>query len=392
MKPVKILIYEPYAFKVYGNTRYIISIFKYIDKKRFEPILVAPADDSFLDIIRNLGGRCVVMSPPDRLNKYGGSALKDGLMGKFLTAMSIIKYCGSLALFILKEKIDVIQCHSIRSYITVGLAAKLTRRPCFWYVKGDLENPFIDRIGYAMADRILFQCETTKNRKYPELVKKYNNKIRIIGNGIDLEEVDNVLQNNHSALQKELHIDKKNINILCTAQLCPRKGVDYLIKAMAKVRREAPNTVLYLLGDHCIESYKTYKTKLDAIVQSEQLENVVFLGWRSDALEVLSLMDIFVLPTIGEGVPKSIIEAMAMGKPVIATNVGGIPELVRHGETGFMLKPADSESLAEAIISLAKDNKLRNKFGAKAERIASKEYSIRDNIAGLEKLYQELIR
>jgi glycosyltransferase involved in cell wall biosynthesis len=393
MKLLKVLIYEPYLFKIYGNTRYLVSIFKHINRRKFLPILVAPFYDEFLDNIRDFGGKCFVLPGPAILNRYGGSITGDGIVGKMFTVVGLVRYTISLSSFIVKENIDVVQCHSIRSLLTIGMATKVTRTPCLFYIKGDLNNSILDRVSFAIADMVLFQCETTKSKKYPKLVQQYDRKIRILGNGIDL---DDVISAEHSAkgrLREELCIVEGNLNIICIAQIYPLKGIEYLLKAMAKVCLKITKVVLYLVGDHALEEYKGYKEKLISIIKSAGLDAVVvFTGWRADALEILSIMDIFVLPSLSEGVPKSVIEAMALGKPVVTTRVGGIPELVRHGETGFIVEPRDSNGLAHAILKLANDRELRTTFGEKARSIAFREYSIKKNITGLEKIYTELAR
>jgi glycosyltransferase involved in cell wall biosynthesis len=391
-RPLKILIYEPYSIKVYGNTRYLIGIFKFVDRARFEPILAAPFQDYFLDIIRRHNGRTIVVPAPERLKRYSGSILEDDMAGRLLTSACLLRHSFTLASIIIQENIDVVQCNSIRAISTIGLAAKVTGRPCFWYVKGELDNPLLDKIGFALADRVLFQCETNKNRRYPELVRKYEKKIHILTNGIDLEEVATAQQNTGQQLRNELCIDKQNINVAFLGQLYAPKGIDYLLKAMAKVRKVFSKVALYLVGDYGTGQYQNYKAELNSIIESKNLEKIYFLGWRSDALEILSLMDIYAFPSLSEGVPRSIMEAMALGKPVVATSVGGIPDLVRNGETGFLVEARNSDGLANAILTLAKNKELRTKFGEKARSIAFKECSIKDNIVGLENLYLELAK
>ena len=389
----KILIFEPYTFsEIYGNLRYIMLIFKYIDRSKFEIIFVTPFENSFVEILKNGGVSCIVLSPPRFLSDYGGVILNSSLFRKFLVVFAILKYTISLSRLIIKEHVQVIQCHSIRSLLTIGLAAKLTRRPCIWYIKGELTNKILDRIGFFLANRIFFLNRTMRNVNYDTLVERYRKKISILKIGIDSAEVLAAGKRRRVDLKKELEIDEKNINICFLGTIAPYKGLKHLIKAIGKVTSNFPNTKVYIVGNHCIDEFQDYKTTLDRTIERENIRDyVVFTGWRADALDILALMDIYVLPSLSEGVPRSIVEAMMLGKPVVATRVGGIAELVRHGETGFLVKPMDSEELADSIIALAKEEGLRNKFGERARTLALSEYSIQDNIAGLEKAYVELI-
>ncbi len=390
---INILIYEPYVFGLYGNTRYLTLISKYVDRTRFNPIFVAPHDGICCDIIREMGGDCIIVPPPLALRDYGGAILKGGMISWLFSMISIAKYTFPLSSLISRHNVDLVQCNNIRSLLTIGWAAKVTKRPCIWYIKGDLENKLLDRLGFMLADRILFLNETAKNLKYPQLVKQYDNKIRILKIGIDLDEIVDVEQKNKTYLKIELDINRKNLNIAFLGVVAPYKGLMYLIKALAEIRKKIPNIKLYIVGDYAVSEYKEFKFELDKIINKEHLNNnVVFTGWRADAREILSLMDIYVLPSLSEGVPRSIIEAMALGKPVVATDVGGVAETVLDGQTGFVVKPRDPKALADAIIKLAKDEKLRKKFGEKAKEIAFREYSIKTHIAKLEKIYLELLK
>lgn len=188
-KRTRVAIFEPYVFdgKLTGNTRYIASIFKYLDPERFEPILIAPVENTFLDVIDKLGGRQMVVLAPGPLRQYAGAILTQGLLGKIATAASILWYSFRVGACFLRERVDIVQCHSVRAVNIAGLAAKLTGRRLIWYVKGELDNPLLDRIAFLLADRILFQGETIMRRRHPALVKKYRHKIEIVANGIELD-------------------------------------------------------------------------------------------------------------------------------------------------------------------------------------------------------------
>jgi glycosyltransferase involved in cell wall biosynthesis len=387
--PLKVLIYEPYAFNISGNTRYLISIFKSIDRSRIEPILAIPFEEKFIDIIRDLNGRYIEVPTPERLKRYSGSILGENT-GRLLTVASIALHTVTLASLIIRERIDVVHCNSIRALMTIGFAAKLTGRPCIWYVKGDLDNPFLDRIGFVLANRVLFLCETNKNRRYPDQVRKYNSKIRILRIGTDLDEMAAAQQSAEQDLNNELIFDKNYINIAFLGQLYPPKGITYLLEAISKVRNEYPNVALYLVGDYGVGKYQNYKSDVDSIIKLMKLDNVFFLGWRYDAAKILSMMDIYALPSLSEGVPRSIVEAMALGKPVVATDVGGVSETVIDGQNGFVVKPKDVNGFAKALLTLAKDKQLRKKMGDNGRKIAFEKYSIRDHIARLENVYLEV--
>jgi glycosyltransferase involved in cell wall biosynthesis len=148
--------------------------------------------------------------------------------------------------------------------------------------------------------------------------------------------------------------------------------------------------VLYIVGDHCAEEYRPYRAELEAMIRDRGLHGVTLTGWRGDVHDIVSLMDVFVLPSHAEGVPKSVIEAMALGKPVVTTTVGSIPDLVEDGVTGLLVAPRDPDALADCLVRLVRDAALRDRLGRAARQQVLRDGSIKDNIAGLERLYENL--
>jgi glycosyltransferase involved in cell wall biosynthesis len=114
---------------------------------------------------------------------------------------------------------------------------------------------------------------------------------------------------------------------------------------------------------------------------------VRFLGWRSDVASALSAFDVFVFPSLNEGMGKAVVEAMAMGKPVIASDVGGIPDLVVHGRSGLLVPPANSESLKNAILDLYGNPDKRKEMGEAGKRTAAK-YGVDAMVRKIDDLYQ----
>ncbi len=392
MKTIPVLIYEPYVFKLYGNTRFLSGLFKFICKERVEPVLVSPVEGFFTNHIREMGGRCLVLAPPERLTWHGGRLLREGVAGRVLTGLAIARHSGDLRRVMQDTGAEIVHCNSIRALMTVLPAAKSGRKPILWYVKGDLANPLLDRIGFMVADRIIFQCESTKKRRYPALVQRYDRKIRLLQNGIDLEELRRVCAGDLSALRLELGLNKGNVHVVYVGQISPAKGLVHLVEALSDIGHEKPEITLYLVGDEGIPEYSSFAATLRDLIRVRGLEGrVVFLGYRWDAIQIVSQMDILVLPSLSEGVPSSILEAMALGKPVVATGVGGVREIVDHERTGFVVEPRDPKGLAAAIHALARDKGLRDAFGSRARQMAISQFGLRDKILELERYYAELL-
>jgi hypothetical protein len=179
--PVRVLIFEPYPMgRIGGNLRTLSYILEQLDRSSVQPVIVAPMASEFLDDVRASGTECLIIEPPSSVGRYGGKALKDGLVAKLRSAFDLVRYNLRIARLLRTRRFDVIYANSIRAVLFVGLAARLTRTPLLWYVKGELNNPWLDRFGYAVCDRILFFCEANRDDKYPALVRKYRQKIGIL--------------------------------------------------------------------------------------------------------------------------------------------------------------------------------------------------------------------
>lgn len=169
-------------------------------------------------------------------------------------------------------------------------------------------------------------------------------------------------------------------------RLTPIKGQADLLRAFALVRPQVPEAWLLVVGDG--------EEGLGLAALARELGvagRVVFAGWREEVPDLLRAMDLFVLPSLNEGMGKALVEAMFVGLPVVATRVGGVPDLVGEGRSGLLVAPGQPEALAAAILELAADPRRRRDLGARAAQVA-REYSVESMIEKLDRLYQSLLK
>lgn len=173
------------------------------------------------------------------------------------------------------------------------------------------------------------------------------------------------------------------INISFMGRLGMRKGTYDLLEAFKRLHNDFPQAYLILGGDGEID-------KVQKIVDEEGLANrVQILGWVSgeEKIEVFRKTDIYVLPSYNEGLPGSILEAMAVGVPIISTPVGGIPEAVINDKNGYLIKPGDVNHLQQAISSLCKSKELRQKMGEESKKLIEQKFDITMIVEDLTKMY-----
>jgi glycosyltransferase involved in cell wall biosynthesis len=234
-----------------------------------------------------------------------------------------------------------------------------------------------------LTDRIIALTEGEKE-DYLNFSVGRPQKLLTIHSGVDL---NRYLDNKIDVIEKKqaLGLLPNGFLIGFVGWLLPIKGPMHLLRAMSRVWSAHPEVSLVLVG----------KGDLDVDLRAEALHlnadhRVKFLGWRDDIEEIMQIFDILVLPSLNEGMGRVVVEAMAAGKPVIASRVGGIPDLVENEKTGLLVPPADEDALAAAIVRLIKNPQDARKMGALG-RFHSHWFSLEAMIEKLDALYDELI-
>ena len=213
-------------------------------------------------------------------------------------------------------------------------------------------------------------------------------KFWLIHNGIDTKPFYERSEEAKEAIRQKYALPPNKPIITCVANLRLPKGHEYLIRALHELNNEDIDFLALLVGDGPLRG------KLEELVRDVGLkEQVRFLGSRDrgDIPKILAITDIFVLPSLWEGLPTAIIEAMAAGCPVVATAVAGTPEVVMDRETGFLVNSRDREALAQKIAKLLKDPQLRETMGEAGVKRIKEHFSLEKMVQNYEALYENLM-
>lgn len=197
-----------------------------------------------------------------------------------------------------------------------------------------------------------------------------------------------VLQNGIHIPGRNSFLKKETITLLFLGLIGKRKGIFDLLTVISKLKSSSPDIQLIIGGNGDI-------IQLEKKIKALQIEKIVnYVGWIpiSKKKMLLKNTDIFVLPSYGEGMPMSILEAMSYGVPVVSTAVGGIPEIVQHGVSGFLIEPGDLSALAGKLELLIKDNKLREDMGNNARKAVQQHHDINIIAKKLDKIYNSLLQ
>lgn len=256
---------------------------------------------------------------------------------------------------------------------------------------GGQSREWIKRWTSTLDHAVIAVCEKARLREIAAS-NLPDEKVVTVYNGLSLEHFILVRrQTTRLQIRDELALSPQAVVIGVVGRLHPQKGHLHLIDAFATVQQtmaktRGPSIYLLIAGDG---------SERDAIEKQIQRlalsENIALLGTRSDVPELLAGMDIFVLPSLWEGLPNVLLEAMAAQLPVVATAVGGTPEIVLDGETGILTAPADSAALGDALLTLINNPTLRNKLGQAGRRRVETSFSIQQMTKSIEGLYVKFL-
>jgi len=213
------------------------------------------------------------------------------------------------------------------------------------------------------------------------------NKTITIYNGIQLSRFQSPNRTRLDETKRILGLKPNAYVITTVAVLRGPKGIQFMIKALPEIIRHEPNLTYLVVGDGI------YASELKYLVNELGLQDhVIFTGYRTDIPEILAVSDLFVLPSLGDALPTVLIEALAAEKPIIATKVGGIPEIINDGINGLLVPPADPESLTKACLKYIRDVEFSRSIKVKGAEIAKERFDIRIQARKLETIYNDLIK
>ncbi|MCI1279549.1 MAG: glycosyltransferase family 4 protein [Nitrospira sp.] len=274
---------------------------------------------------------------------------------------------------------DVVHTHKYKDSILAALVARYVGIPHVVRVVHGMPEPFkglrnVKMAGYTIADRfvtgwLVDKVIAVSSDIEQALLRSYDAaRIVCIHNGIDLEAVRATTQ--RADMRRKWNIDNKAVLIGTVGRLVPVKGHALLLEAFRILSQSFQNVILILVGDGPLREQLETEAKRLGLDQS-----VIFSGHQEQSYDFINMMDIFVLPSLHEGIPMVLLEAFALKRPVIASRVGGIPEVVSHGESGILVSPSNPDELAAAISALIEDQSKALAFGETGRCQVECEYS-----------------
>lgn len=299
-----------------------------------------------------------------------------------------------------KNNIDIVHSNSRTTQVLGCLLGSRLNIPHIFTCHGFFKKRFFRRVFPCWGNKIVAISKEVKEHLINDFKVKEED-IRVIHNGIDIEKFRKPITDGSTTLTIGTELSRSADNreprkkdlglgsgpvVGIIARLSDVKGHIYLIEAMSRVLKDIPDAQLFIVGEGKM------KTKLLLLARRLGIgEKVFFIPSVSDTRGVLSVMDLFVMPSLEEGLGLSLMEAMAAGRAVIGSDVGGIKSLIRDNSNGLLVKPQDINALTLAILNLLKDPEKRKIMGNNARDFISRNFSQEQMVSLTEEVYQECV-
>ena len=353
-----------------GSEEDLLTILKGLNRERFNPLVICLA----------MGGPLV-----EEIKELGVEVKIIGLKRKF-----DLNTLWKLVRLMKERKIHILHTHLFVSDAYGRVAARIAGVPVilicmqntyFWKRKRHI---WLDRTLSRFTDRIICCSEVVREFTI-EQERIRADKFVTVHNMIDLAKFARVVD--VVKVKRDLGLNPETPIVGCVAILGPQKGHCYLLEAAAILLRRIPQTKFLIVGDGPL------RRRLEGMAGDLGIgENILFLGNRRDTPQLFAAFDLSVLASLWEGLAIVLLEAMAMRKPIVATAVGGVPEVVVNQQTGILVPSKDPTSLAQAMLSLLKDRNKAREMGEAGRKRVEEKFSSKIMIKRLEDLYLSLLR
>lgn len=363
------VLYVANSPKISGGNRVLMDLIVNLDRSRFNPVIAIPGKGPLFE------WASAASIPHSIVPPRGWAGRRD-----------LARTSAFLIRTILRHRSGIVHACAPMCYRAAGVAAWFTgaARVChlgYPPQRGELKWTF------KIDPHVIVACHEGQAREVAPEVRLLAPNARLISvpNGIDVTRFRPPLAIDQLPAW---HPGKPVVAIV--GHLSEVKGYPVFLQAAAQIVAAGQDCAFVAVGSEL--DGQGYRRVLDGMVASLGLTNrVTFLGFRPDAEAVFRWADIVVIPSLDEGLPLALLEAMACARPIVASAVGGIPEAIDHGNTGLLVPPRDPGALAQAVLSLLRDQLFATRLGERARLEAVSKFSVQRAVAAIEATYNELL-
>ncbi len=381
------ILYVNHTGHVSGAEKVLLSILQGLDRTRFTPWLLCPAGGELAAEAQALGVELIPLPPVGAQFTWRPDRVIQSVISIFKPVMGIRKQIRSVAP-------DFIHANSVRAGIASSLAVMGTGMPVVWHVHDSLpRHPLSSAIRLfvflARSTRVIAVSNASARRMRGLLLA--GKRVRTIYNGVDLSRFPSK-QSGSSDFRERFHIPDEDFLVCAVGQICIRKGLLELVGAFRQIHPQAPHMHLAIIGKVVFQHEEEYLEALHAAANESGIKDYIyFTGQLHDVSSALQAADLLVLNSRDEPFGLVLVEAMASGTPVLATRVGGVPEVVTDSENGWLIDSGDTAALSQKLLELSRNRELLLQVAHTAQTTTCPRFALQRFQNDLAKFYSELV-
>lgn len=393
---MRALFFVDVPHRLGGAQRSLLASVQGLRGHGIEPHVVFPGPGLCVDAYRAAGLRTTILPGPESLLVFGKKLLEAGAISRGLLLMrEVLPYAKRLGELVEREGVDVLHFNTPRGILAAGWTARLTGRPSILHLRGQV--PFggiLWTVAQALADRIVLVARAVEKA----VSVPFRDRTRVVYNGVPLvAHPDRAGGRQRLSRRLARPLEDDEVVFASLSSLVPFKGLHHIITAAATARARGLRARYVLAGDGHDKVYERWLHERRRELGLEEL--VDFIGYVDQPTALLTGADALILSSVGrerfvlggkeieldknEGLPRSTLEAMSVGLPVISSDTGGAVEQIEQGKTGWIIAPGDPEALADKLVQVGGDRLWRERAGERAREIIAARFTLEQTAKGL---------
>ena len=367
------VLYLAWAPFFSGAERALLLTLRSLDPARYAPYVLAGTEGEFAAQVRALGIPCDVadLCPFDARHAVASA----------LSIASVLRTA-------LRHRVSLIHSNEVPSFQPGGYAARVLRLPSVTHVRFFDQAPGYRWFLRSGPSEALFVSRNLMTHALAETPAIFDRRSDVLYDAVEPQPRWSPAE--QADVRRELGLPVDRTIVAMAGQIAEIKGIWDFVDAIALLAARGDEPCFAVLGDDLKNGGKLRRAMEERVAVLGLSARVTFLGFRSDAPRIVQAFDIIAVPSHEEPLGNATLEAMAAGRPVVGTHVGGIPEMIVEGETGLLVPRSDPATLADAIGRLVRDSQLRAEMSAAARRRAHQTFGMDVHAAGLQTIYDRL--
>jgi glycosyltransferase involved in cell wall biosynthesis len=370
----KRILYVEHMAEIGGGQRSVLEIIRRTDRTRFAPVVTCVARGELSEAAESLGAKVEIVDIRRVLRKNPAKTVDN---------------IRALNTLIKTDGIDLVHVNSLKALLMIMIPARLNGIGVIWHCRVTSDyGRFFDYLGCVGSATVLVPSRFLARRFH--WCRQCSAKVRLVPNAVDAGVFDP--GGVSSRLREELALPADSPVVGALGRLEEEKGFEDLVRAAPVIAKSLPGVRFLIVGGDP-GGGRGAAAKLERMIEASGVSSIVSLaGHRKDIPECIAAMDVVVVPSRREVFSRVAVEAMAMEKPVVASSVGGLPEVVADGTTGLLVPPRDPRALAEAVVRVLGDRAGAGEMGRAGRRRVLDLFEMTQHIEAIEIVYSELLR